>query len=145
AHPVVPAAMVLEWMAEVAADVAPGLRVSSIRDLRVLKGVVLDGADRQLTLAWEPCATDRTAALRIEVRREPGGPGPHYRAVGERASGEGVGAPIAPAEPLPAEPYPHPVDEIYRSLLFHGPTFHGIERVLGMSEDGASAVVRTSS
>ena len=75
------------------------------------------------------------------------GPILHYRAVVELVTARGLGLPShsAHGDELDAEPYRHATAEIYRSLLFHGPTLHGIDTVLGTSELGASATVLTSS
>ena len=44
-----------------------------------------------------------------------------------------------PSPPTPdrtpvVHPYPHPVDEVYKYFLFHGPELHAIERVDGITE-----------
>jgi len=145
--PVVPAAMVLEWCTAVARSVYPALCVRAVRDLAVLKGVVFDGAARTLTLAWSSSRpADGDAALDFELTSHDGPLGlplVHYRATVE------LGGPLA-AETHPgsnglgATPYPHEVDEAYDRFLFHGPSLHGIDEIVGTSDHGMVAWLRTS-
>jgi acyl transferase domain-containing protein/NAD(P)-dependent dehydrogenase (short-subunit alcohol dehydrogenase family) len=140
-RPVLPAAVVVEWAAELAADVAPGMPVAAIRDLRVLKGVVIENGERELTLAWQPSGSAGHLSLQLELR----GDHPHYRATVELANGEGLPplqslSPIAP-ELLSSEPFEGAVYD----RLFHGPLYRVIEQVVGLSDKGAVAWIRRSS
>jgi acyl transferase domain-containing protein/NAD(P)-dependent dehydrogenase (short-subunit alcohol dehydrogenase family) len=140
-RPVLPAAVVVEWAAELAADVAPGRQIAAVRDLRVLKGVVLEGGEHELTLSWQPAPSGRPLSLQLELRGEH----PHYRAVVDLANGEGLPplqSPfLTPQETLAAEPFEGAIYD----RLFHGPMYRVIEQVVGLSEQGAVAWIRRSS
>jgi len=145
--PVVPVAMVLEWCTAVARSVYPALAVRAVRNLAVLKGVVFDGLDRTLTLAWSSSRpADGDAALDFELRSSDGPLGlplVHYRAPVEL--GARLGAETHPgSNGLGEVPYPHPVDEAYDRFLFHGPALHGIDEIVGTSDHGMVAWLRTS-
>jgi len=45
---------------------------------------------------------------------------------------------------LRAQPYAPGVEAVYRDILFHGPHFHGIKSIEGISERGMVARVRTA-
>jgi NAD(P)-dependent dehydrogenase (short-subunit alcohol dehydrogenase family)/acyl carrier protein len=145
--PVVPAAMVLEWCTAVARSVYPALSVRAVRDLDVLKGVVFDDDARTLTLSWSSSRpADGDAALDFELTSHDGPLGlplVHYRATVELG-----GALASQTHPgsngLGATPYPHPVGEAYERFLFHGPALHGIDEIVGTSDHGMVAWLRTS-
>lgn len=135
-RPVVPLAMVLEWVVAAAGQVAPARRVVAVRDLQVLKGIVLAEPRATVSLAWEPAGAD---ALRFEVL----GDRPHYRATVVL----GDGAPVAPApgpDGLAKEPYAHALPDAYAAFLFHGPALRGLAEVVGLSDRGIVARVRSS-
>jgi len=147
-HPVLPAAMVLEWISTAAEQVAPGLRVASIRRFEVLHGVVLEDETRTVTLSWKPVTpAEGTAALQFTLSSPPGPiglPVVHYRATAELTRDGSADEPAPEMNGLGAEPYPYEVGDAYRRFLFHGPALQGIDEVVGMSDHGAVAWVRTS-
>jgi acyl transferase domain-containing protein/NADP-dependent 3-hydroxy acid dehydrogenase YdfG len=134
--PVVPVAMVVEWASALAGEVQPGRKIREIRDLSVLKGILVPHPT-ELALAWTSLG-DRIA---VEVRS---GPTVHYRlavALGEPPSIEAFGT----SNGLGASPWPHPLGASYRSHLFHGPVWQGIEEITGFSSHGIVGRVRRSS
>jgi hypothetical protein len=52
--------------------------------------------------------------------------------------------PAAPAAtaPPPVSPFAHGLDEVYRTLLFHGPHLHAVSNVVGCGEQGVIAALR---
>jgi hypothetical protein len=145
-RPVLPAALMLEWLAHAAMVQNPGLAFHGCDDLRVLQGVILDG----------PPPTLRVGAARAQ--RKDG----LFLAPAELRSLRGDGkevlharADIVLANTLPAAPqaqaqaslgsYPMTPDEVYREgLLFHGPAFRCIQRIDGCGAAGIVGVVRAA-
>jgi NAD(P)-dependent dehydrogenase (short-subunit alcohol dehydrogenase family) len=139
-RPVLPFAVAMELMAELAAVAAPGRAVTGLRGIRLLNGITVpDGGQ---------------ARIRISGRPDPGGdqldtligptdnPRPSYGAIvqlGERAP-----AAEAPAALPDLKPFPLMIPDAYRELLFHGPMFQGIVDIDGMDERGSTASLRPS-
>jgi hypothetical protein len=143
---VVPAALLMEWMALAAVHLNPGLEVVGLDRFRVLKGVVLDATDTRRL---------RVAAQRLQLDAD--GYGVSVSIVSERADGHVVrhaaaevrladlrsGAP-APQLPRIVEAAGTDPERVYLEDLFHGPAMQGIESVLGRSESGVSALVKAA-
>jgi NADP-dependent 3-hydroxy acid dehydrogenase YdfG len=148
-RPVVPVAMVVEWLASLGAEIAPGAGVV-VRDLEVLQGIaVTDGEDPELTMVWAP-TPGQPDRIGVEILGgvaraddSPLGPPRLYRGAIELG-------PIPPAEAAPgdeglaAEPFPATRDEIYNGQLFHGPSYQALDELVGISDAGAVAWIRTS-
>ncbi len=137
-RPVLPMALMFEWLAHAALHQNPGLAFHGCNDLRVLHGVTVDdGPPPALrVLATKAVRRDGAFVALTEIH----GARPDGRDV-LHARAEVVLATDLPAAPLPAEPpavrdYPRTPQEIYASLLFHGPELHGIEAVEGCGEEG---------
>ncbi len=144
-RPVLPMALMFEWLAHAAVHQNPGLNFVGVDDLRLLQGVVLDGpAPTVRVTAAKASARDGFFLARAELRGvRPGGREiVHVRA--EVVLGGGL--PSAPAAaPRPALGlYARPVADAYQTLLFHGPELRGIDRVVGCGAAGIVALVRTA-
>jgi NAD(P)-dependent dehydrogenase (short-subunit alcohol dehydrogenase family) len=147
--PVLPFAVAMELMAEVAVAANPGRDVAGLGEIRLLDGVALaDGQPTSIRIE----ATPRAGADEVEVAITPADRGrAHYRArVQLRAPAgprdrRGPDA-DAPAPPPLADPkrFPIGIEEAYRDLLFHGPLFQGIVAIEGMDELGAASLLRPS-
>ncbi|MGH4001602.1 MAG: polyketide synthase dehydratase domain-containing protein, partial [Pseudonocardiaceae bacterium] len=155
-HPVLPAAAAMELMAEVAAAAQPGHEVAELRDVQILKGLVLDDGPRPVTVrtaAARPlddggvlkgdCVLEGDCVLDVTVVDTRTGRAA-YRA-------EVVLQRVLPTAPLDAarftgalEPYPVPLERVYDELLFHGPLMRGITRIEGISDDGMVAILAPS-
>jgi acyl transferase domain-containing protein/NADP-dependent 3-hydroxy acid dehydrogenase YdfG len=145
-HAVLPMALVLEWLAEGAAQRNPGLIVAGIDDMKLYKGVILNGASSIPVEIRAGKAVRAGAEFRVAVEMcgtLPGGrEAPLARADVVLAARRGIGSPRLFHRT--AEIYPHSRSEIYRSLLFHGPAMQGIERVDACNQHGISGWARTS-
>jgi hypothetical protein len=145
-RPVLPLALVLEWLAHGALHHNPGLAFHGCNDLRVLHGVILDGgpAPTLRVGAGKVRRQDGLFVTPVELRSaRPGGREVlHARAEVLLATSL---PPVPPPGPLPElRPYPRGPAEIYQDVLFHGPELRAIEQVEGASEQGIVAVVRTA-
>jgi acyl transferase domain-containing protein/NAD(P)-dependent dehydrogenase (short-subunit alcohol dehydrogenase family)/acyl carrier protein len=133
---VLPMAIHLEWLAHAAMHGNPGLLFLGMDNLRITSGVQIDGGGQVSlrALAGRAVKNDRTYAVPVELRgrRKDGKEIVHSRA-------EVLLTSQLPRSPLPdslppLQPYPHPVDEVYKYFLFHGTDLQGIDRVDGLTE-----------
>ena len=142
---VLPAALMVEWLAQAALHGNPGMAFHGLDNFKVLKGIVLE-ARQSVTVSL------RTAA---EKRRD------NLHVVPVRMTSKDAGREILHAQAdvllttdnLPAAPEPAVVDirgggyaDAYAlGVLFHGAALHGIERVEGIAEWGVAAVLKAAS
>ena len=133
---VLPMALHMEWLAHAALHGTPGLVFHGFNDLRITHGVMVeDGGTTTLrALAGRAVKHDKFFHVPVELRgkRRDGRDVLHSRA--EVVLSAALPKPPYP-EPAPImEPYPHPVEEVYRYFLFHGPDLQGIEKVDGLAD-----------
>jgi NAD(P)-dependent dehydrogenase (short-subunit alcohol dehydrogenase family) len=146
-QPVLPMAAAVEIMAELAAQAWPELEVASVRDLRLLQGVVLRGSSAKIRVSARPQAPASREGSKVDVEiSDPENPRRlHYRATVELARR----LPDPPSVSLPPatepRPFPLPVDEAYRRWLFHGPLFQGISRIDRIGVDAIEGTLVPSS
>jgi hypothetical protein len=138
--PVLPVVQVLDWFVRAAVEARPDLVFGAVKDLKVLKGVPLDryqvGGDRftvRATESGQALLTEVTLELRGEEST------PNYRGVAVLTEASNKLAPLPALLPLELEPCTWSLDEIYGGMLFHGPSFHAIRSITGISRDGIAA------
>ncbi len=145
--PVLPAAVAVELAAEAAATVWPEWQVAEISNLRLLNGFRLEG-DRPRALEISVLGSEHGDAsgfsASVELRSTGAGGRAHYRASVKLSDS-------LPPQPAPGwaagfAPAPAPLSarEAYRDLLFHGPCFQAMTRLVGLDETGAVAEVLPS-
>lgn len=137
--PVVPVVLAAEWLSRAARSFRPGLALAALHDVKVLKGIRLggfdDGGDRFVIQA-RPLAGEKGTWLQLDVR---GASGTHHYS----ARAELQPSLEAPQSELPElELGEWSGEPIYRDLLFHRGAFELIEKVDGISDDGAGGRVR---
>lgn len=143
--PVLPAAVAVEIMAEIAAALNPGWQVTAIRDVRVLKGIVIEQNRKEIVISAQEtsAADDNSRQVRLGISSEEGGR-LFYSGIAELHQS----APPLESPPLPElgelQPLGMSVDEAYEKWLFHGPLFQCITSVSGINEHGLRAVIKTS-
>ncbi len=146
-RPVLAMTVAVEMMAEVASSGWPELVVSEVRNVAVLKGIVLteEGGFRQ-TVRLHARVVDgpsaSAATIQVELRSVGTPELIHYRATVELRSAE-----AAPRRHEPARvrrPFQGSVDDVYRQYLFHGPRFAHIEQIDGFTDSGVLARIRPS-
>jgi len=139
---VLPMSLHMEWLAHAALHGNPGLVFHGFNDMRVTNGVMVeDGqASSVRATAGRAVKADKLFVVPVELRgkRRDGRDVVHSRA--EVVLTAALPKPPAAGATPHTDPYPHPLDEIYRHFLFHGPDLHGIERVDGVA---AGALVGT--
>ncbi|CAN5641936.1 hypothetical protein BH11PLA2_BH11PLA2_15790 [soil metagenome] len=134
---VLPMAVHMEWLAHAALHGNPGLVFHGFNDLRITHGVMIeDGASSSLRLmAGKAVKQDKVFSVHVELRgrRRDGRDVIHSRAEVILAASLPK-APMVDKSPT-VQPYSHPLDEIYKYFLFHGPELHGVESIDGLSDN----------
>jgi NAD(P)-dependent dehydrogenase (short-subunit alcohol dehydrogenase family) len=137
--PVLPVALVLNWFAGAATAWLPAAGQLVLRDLRVYKKYALPelpGAGHRLTVLGSRGAPGSPSGLEVELRGEDGLA--HFRAVLDTGAAE----PDAAAWDAPDGLKRLDRAALYDGeVLFHGPRFHVLRTVRGVSEHGAEATV----
>jgi acyl transferase domain-containing protein/NAD(P)-dependent dehydrogenase (short-subunit alcohol dehydrogenase family) len=143
-RPVVPTAFLAEWLGQAACHTNPGYQVTGFDDLRVLHGVKLEGS-RPVDISAFAARLDFSEAEEVTVRAELRGPrGSQTQAPLVRASIllAPMGGRAIPSTPSPAPrirgDYPYPQSQWYSKLLFHGPSWQGINAIEGYAPLGSS-------
>ena len=105
-------------------------------DVRVLRGIRLEGFHNGGSLLTVRQRGDTTFELVSEDGTR------HYEASLRAPSRYPMDAPVAPPDPAPLSAAPWNETEIYGKLLFHGPEFHVIRDIEGVSEQGIAGTLR---
>ena len=144
---VLPAAMIMEWMAHGALHGNPGLHFHGLNHLQILKGVIFPPARayplRMLT--GKPRKEGNLYLVPVELHGGGEADAPsmlHARAECVLSAQFPQAQPAIQRASFAAYPYRN--GEIYRKYLFHGPHFHGLEQVEGCSAQGIMAKVKTA-
>lgn len=145
-HAVVPAAILMEWLAHAAMHANPGLNVQGLDEFRVLKGVVLrDGPAALKFYCARPRRSGDVFDVDVEVRSAGPGPGGEVRHARATVVLTARSVP-APSFETPAglidQAYTRGASGAYAEVLFHGQAFHGIQRVEGITNQGLIARVK---
>jgi acyl transferase domain-containing protein/NAD(P)-dependent dehydrogenase (short-subunit alcohol dehydrogenase family) len=143
---VLPLALIMEWLAEGAVHRNPGLTVCGIDDVHLYKGVILgEGHEATVEIRLGKAARSGNQFLvpaELRGTLASGREVAHARATVMLADRYEPSARQL-AEP-PLGPYPRSPEEIYRTVLFHGPALQGIERVDGLGENAVAGWVATA-
>ena len=142
-RPVLPMALVLEWLAQGAMSRHPGLAYLGLNDLRLLKGVVLREAHPETIriLAGKAIRRADQSLVPVELRGVLADGREVLHARAEIVLGDGYPTGERPGEEPSLPPYSLDSREIYRDLLFHGPGLQGIIEVEGCGDGGIAATV----
>ncbi|MGN6367477.1 MAG: SDR family NAD(P)-dependent oxidoreductase [Phycisphaerae bacterium] len=139
---VVPAALMVEWLAHGAMHENPGLLFRGFDEFRVLKGITLDRAKSVAVQVYTAPATHREGVEAVAAELRIGS------AVHARATILLAGAPAhekASPMPSPDQAYSSTNDAIYADgRLFHGSALQAIKSVKGWSDEGIVAEVATA-
>ena len=145
-YPVLPVAVMQEWLGHAALHDNPGLLLHGFDEFRVLKGVILNNGPCDLrAVASKIRRCGDVFEVDVELRS---GPDDNETA---HARAHAILAATLPTPPSYSRPahldertYGRSIDAAYRDVLFHGPHFHGIERIDGYSSQGIVARVRSA-
>ncbi|MYW05794.1 SDR family oxidoreductase [Streptomyces sp. SID3343] len=138
-RPVVPVALVLEWFTRAARAAMPAHESLLLRDLRVMRTIALDRfavEETRLHLHTRPEGTGADDLLRLELKSPEGAL--YYSAIAGPGEQGALAAP--PALPVDETFEEHPGSAVYDgAMLFHGPLFHTISTITGLSSAGAGS------
>ncbi|MCS6899174.1 MAG: SDR family oxidoreductase [Polyangiaceae bacterium] len=127
---VIPAVMVAEWFLRAARAFDEKIP-TEIHDLQVLRGIRVERFEEGIQLHVAVARNEHGLSFELRDRNK----GLRYRAR----------TPFTPTKPPPVFPpadlAPWPLDlrKVYGEMLFHGPAFHTIRRLDGVSTEGALA------
>jgi hypothetical protein len=146
--PVLPAAVAMELMAEVAEQGWPDYELIGIQSFRVLSGVVLKNGPRPIRVVAR--AETQPEQERLELAVDIAivdlvNNHTYYRAtalLGERLPSPPLYQ-LMPEDTL--RPFPASVEMAYKQWLFQGPLFQGITKIDGINEEGVVASFAPSS
>jgi acyl transferase domain-containing protein/NAD(P)-dependent dehydrogenase (short-subunit alcohol dehydrogenase family) len=145
-RPVLPAALMIEWLAHGAMHGNPGMTFHGLEDFRVLKGLVLDPRGKTTVSILAETGQVRDGLLRVPVQMVSfvGGRAlPHARA--EILLAEALPAPPADWTSPALRPGNNGHHFIYGiGHLFHGPHFQGIETLEFCSEAEMAGLVKSA-
>ncbi|MCX7419731.1 MAG: SDR family NAD(P)-dependent oxidoreductase [Planctomycetia bacterium] len=139
--PVVPVVLAVEWFHRAAQSLNPGRAVIAIRDVKVLKGILLHDLDRgqNLRIVSEPIDASTIQLELTDVRGVK-----HYRCIAE------LSGPLEQSEPQlnwsrmkNGKTWPWSVEHVY-DQLFHGPDFHVIKSLDALGDEGGAATMQLS-
>jgi NAD(P)-dependent dehydrogenase (short-subunit alcohol dehydrogenase family) len=149
-RPVLPMALILEWLALGALQRNPGLAFCGVEDVRLLKGVIVreEHPETLRVLAGKATREEGRYRVLVELRgtQADGREFTHARGVvvlGDRLPvPQPEDATFPPASSLmPCGLEPH---AIYRDVLFHGPDLQGITRLEGCDDRGIAILCQTA-
>ena len=144
--PVLPVAVMQEWLGHAALHLNPGLLLLGFDEFRVLKGVILNNGPCDLrAVASKIRRNSDVFEVDVELRSGLGdNQTVHARARACLASTLPTPPDYSRPAHLDKRHYRRSIDAAYRDVLFHGPHFHGIERINGYSSQGIVAHVRSA-
>ena len=143
-RPVLPMAMMLEWLAHAALHENPGYQFHGCDDFRILHGVICDQPEPlQLRyLSGVPRATSNGLIIPVEARsfRNNGKDVLHAKA--DILLVEALPGSPANLRSITAPKVEYLIDDLYRDVLFHGKMMHCLENVESCGERGITCWVR---
>ncbi len=142
---VLPAALMVEWLAQAALHGNPGMRFHGLDDFKVLKGVILD-ADQSVTaslLAGPPQLRGKLHVVPVKLVSQGSGREVLHAQADVLLSEEKL--PKAPAADVVDISGGEIADAYSLGVLFHGVALHGIERVEVCAERGVAALLKAAS
>ncbi|UCD89851.1 MAG: SDR family NAD(P)-dependent oxidoreductase [Desulfobacterales bacterium] len=142
--PVVPFALITEWLGHGALYENPGLFLHGLEDMRILQGIKLDQKKKVIRLmAGKTRRKDSIFEVDVEIRD---GIQHDIETIHSKATAiltdKVVHPPLVnPAEEVARKTYPRSIDEIYEKILFHGVELRGIQEIIGYSSKGIVAKI----
>lgn len=127
---VVPAALLMDWLAQAALQRHPGLAFHGFNEFRVLKGITL-GPDEERTLELHASAAERdNGSAKAQVRLATSVSGKRSsHASAEVLLATQLPAARTPAPCGPAKAFHLPIDQVYADWLFHGPALQAVRQL----------------
>ncbi len=156
--PVMPMAVALELMLEASTSSQPTHRISEVKDLEILAGIVFDSKNTDIHVLVETTErSDDSITVKASVQTSGKVRRTHFRAsivlvpsstpIALTAKQKGIAA-LPPnfrgvqiLEPLSPTELPSAAD-VYQNFMFHGPLFQGITAVSTMGSNGVAGSIQ---
>ncbi|WP_054691576.1 SDR family NAD(P)-dependent oxidoreductase [Desulfosarcina cetonica] len=141
-RPVVPFALISEWIGHGALKGNPGYCLHGIDDFRLLSGIRVETGDKLVRLmAGKAQATEGAWQVDVELRNgvKHGKDVIHSRAKALLVDHLPAAPPFKANGNNGSRPYPHPLDTIYGDILFHGDQLRAIQSIDAYSDHGMTA------
>ena len=148
-RPVVPFAMMAEWLGHSALHENPGLFFHGLEDFRLFKGISLNNGG-PVPIRMISGKAKRSGALYaadVEIRTGENGDKPliHSKARAVLGDTPPFHAPAyTPSLDISMKSYTRSMDEVYGKILFHGPELRGIREIMNCSPEGMTAVLASA-
>jgi acyl transferase domain-containing protein/NAD(P)-dependent dehydrogenase (short-subunit alcohol dehydrogenase family) len=145
--PVVPFALIAEWLGHGALHENPGLLLQGLDDMRIFQGIKLDKNKKHIRLMAGK-TRKKGAAFEVDVQIRDG--------IKDHIEVIHSGATAILADQLESPPtfdlstyigtngYSKTIDEIYESILFHGVELQGIQEIIGYSSQSITARISSA-
>jgi acyl transferase domain-containing protein/NAD(P)H-dependent flavin oxidoreductase YrpB (nitropropane dioxygenase family)/ABC-type nitrate/sulfonate/bicarbonate transport system substrate-binding protein/NAD(P)-dependent dehydrogenase (short-subunit alcohol dehydrogenase family) len=136
--PVLPMAMALELMAEAASAGWPDLALVEMKDLRLLRGLVLEDGPKPVRIVARPLTHPSRDDMEVDVsivgteQRAP----LHYRVIARLEAGLPTPPPVETLSLVEEVTLPFTLEKVYREWLFHGPLMAGVAKIKGIGANG---------
>jgi acyl transferase domain-containing protein/NAD(P)-dependent dehydrogenase (short-subunit alcohol dehydrogenase family)/acyl carrier protein len=139
--PVVPLAIIAEWLAHGAVQQNPGLVFHGFDGLRLLKGIILeDGGPYRIRVAAAKAVAEETGfRVRTELKSTNASGLEILHARADVVLVTKHPSPRRATLTIATHPYNRSRESVYSDILFHGPDFQSIRSVIGCSEAGIEA------
>jgi acyl transferase domain-containing protein/acyl carrier protein/NAD(P)-dependent dehydrogenase (short-subunit alcohol dehydrogenase family) len=135
---VLPMAVIVEWLAHAAMHGNPGLVFRGFDELRILKGVRIDGKERVAIRVAAGAVVREGEVYRVPVELYGAGDALHAR--GEILLADATEVAPKPAAMPKLKRFAGPARRVYREYLFHGEQLQGLRSVEGCAPDGIIGV-----
>jgi acyl transferase domain-containing protein/NAD(P)-dependent dehydrogenase (short-subunit alcohol dehydrogenase family) len=146
--PVVPFALIAEWLGHSALHDNPGLFLHGLDDMRLFSGIKLDEEKKIIRLlAGKAVKVDNTFTVDVQIRNGLHKDGSEFIHSSAKAilTDRWISPPRLNGETdMVVKPYHRDLKEVYEQILFHGNDLQGITRITGYSEQGIIADVSTA-
>jgi len=147
-RPVVPFALIAEWLGHGALHDNPGLLLHGLDDLRLFSGIKLDKEKKTIRLmAGKAIKADNTFSVDVQIRngRHPDGSEFIHSSARAILTDQWISPPQLNGEAdIAVRPYHRDLKEVYDKILFHGNDLRGINSITGYSDQGIIANVSTA-
>ncbi len=147
-RPVVPFALMAEWLGHGALHDNPGLLLHGLDDMRLFSGIKLDKEKKTIRLmAGKAVKADNTFSVDVQIRngRHPDGSEFIHSSARAILTDQWISPPQLNGEAdIAVQPYHRDLKEVYEKILFHGNDLRGINSISGYSDQGIIANVSTA-
>ncbi|MBW2538278.1 MAG: SDR family NAD(P)-dependent oxidoreductase [Deltaproteobacteria bacterium] len=145
--PVVPLALMTEWLGHGALHENPGLLLYGIDDMRLLQGIKIDKGKKMIRLlSGKAKKTGLVYEVDVEIRDgiKDGAEVIHSKAKAILADNPLQPPVYDPSAVIESKAYHRSMDEVYEKILFHGLELRGIKEITRYSDKGMVARISTA-